>query len=493
MTDTTNKWISGRGKQWIFQAYDNKPLAGLSEKVDVSQIYMPDKNEHINLGIHKFNGTLYASNYVGICRLKDVYNRNLVSYDGKEVILKIDPRFNVSVVKMLELIKKDDEFERYLAPQTIRSSSAEKDVEDYRNTEVFHFCDDEAPIFIHNNICKDSSLITATAYISLLKDLCRHPLMGKMINTEENLVGKVKGKILFHQNIRKNLARGREDRLYCRYLRYSEDIPENQILKSALKKSSGYINKYFSKVSSKENSYLNMIAFCDKALSGVSYKNITQRDMSELKFTGCYTYYKPVIALAKMVINEISIESSGNINSTNYIVPYEISMEKLFEMHVRSYLKNIGVKSYSDMNHGIHIQKYDYKTGVLRNNKEKDAKYIAGPVKPDILLYDSNTGKNVVFDIKYKDIDNASKARYDRLQLLAYTLMYNCDNVGIIAPGEDINFCFDKNEIESTDSQSRQRFYHQIKMAISEKWDDEFINYDNSKVNAMDYISSLFV
>lgn len=71
--------------------------------------------------------------------------------------------------------------------------------------------------------------------------------------------------------------------------------------------------------------------------------------------------------------------------------------------------------------------------------------------------------------------------------------MYNCDNVGIIAPGEDINFCFDKNEIESTDSQSRQRFYHQIKMAISEKWDDEFINYDNSKVNAMDYISSLFV
>ncbi|RAZ59233.1 restriction endonuclease, partial [Klebsiella oxytoca] len=73
-------------------------------------------------------------------------------------------------------------------------------------------------------------------FISLLRSLCSRPLMGRTVSREENLTGKARGRIVFSRNIRHNTLRGRDDRLYCRYLQYTEDILENQILKAALKK-----------------------------------------------------------------------------------------------------------------------------------------------------------------------------------------------------------------------------------------------------------------
>lgn len=394
---------------------------------------------------------------------------------------------------MLEMIKEDDELERYLAPQTVKISSAEKDVDDLQSNEVFHFFDKEQPIYIKDNICTDSSVITATIFVSLLKDLCRRPLMGKMIGSEENLMGKAKGKIVFHKNIVKNTIKGRNDRLFCRYLRYSEDIIENQILKVALKKANRFLKSFFGNVNSVKDSYTEMIAYCNNALAHVSDVTITSKDISTLKLTGCYAYYKPVIGVAKMVLNEISIESNGNSKTTNYIIPYAICMNKLFEMYVRTYLKHVGVKTYSDPTPGIHIQKYDYKTKVLRDTGKSFANYINGPIKPDILLYDSVTDKKVVFDVKYKDISNKSGARDDRLQLLAYTLMYNCSNVGIFAPGDENIVVYEKNRIESCETRLK-RYYHQVKMAVNSQWIGEFTNIDNTgKKSAIEYIEDLLV
>ena len=490
MRELRNQWIPGNRNQWIFSTFDNHSLTGLGDKVDINQVLIPPKDDHTNLGIHKFNNQLYSSNDVGVCRLKGVDGKNIISYDGKEIILKIEPRFSVSVVKMLDMIKEDDEFERYLAPQTVRLSSTSKDVEDLQSNEVFHFFDKESPIFIKDNISRDSSIITATVFISMLKDLCKKPLIGKMVSTEENLVGKVKGKIVFHKNIHKNMVRGRNDRLYCRYLRYSEDVIENQILKAALHKASLYINSYFGKVDSKENSYKEMVVYCQKALEKVSSIGISQHDLSSLKVTGCYAYYKPVLAVAKMVLKEISLESNGNSKTTSYVVPYSVAMNKLFEMYVRAYLKHIGIKQYDDETPGIHIEKYDYKTRVLRQRGAGFAAYINGTIKPDILLYDSVSGKKVVFDVKYKNIDRGDNARDDRLQLLAYTLMYNCNNVGIIAPGDSEIIYYEKNPIDTFESKTR--FYHQIRMAISEEWVDFFKNKDDSEIMALNYIMALF-
>lgn len=490
-----NRWIKGSNSQWIFCTFDNSPMGELGEKINTDMLVFPSADEPINLGIRCFNNQVYSSNFVGVCRLKEITGKNIMSHDGKEVILKIVPRFPVSVVQMIDLIKDDDEFERYLAPQTIRVATAEKDVEDLKKNEVFHFFDKEPPIYITDNIARDSSILTATVFISMLKDLCRRPLMGKMVTTEENLVGKVKGKVLFGKNIRKNTIKGRDDRLYCCYLRYSEDIIENQVLRAALQKASQFLNRYFGSTVSKENSYKEMISYCQNTLEHISLIKISQRDTNSIKVTGCYAYYKPVISVAKMVLNEITLESNGTSRVTNYVVPYAVSMSKLFEMYVRAYLKKSGVLSYHSEDAGIHIKKYDYKSKVFDETGKDVASYIGGVIKPDIILENTVNGKIMVLDVKYKNLHKGGRnARTDRLQLLAYGLMYNCDDIGIVFPSDiaETSFYYEKNKISSFEE--RVRHYHQIELGISTTWNFEIrAKKDNSIENLYEYSRRLLV
>ena len=382
------------------------------------------------------------------------------------MILKIQPRFPLSVVDMLNTIREDDEFERYLAPQTTRIGTADREVEDLISNELFHFFSDEDPIFLHDEIAKESSIITASVFVSLLRNLCRRPLMGRTVSKEENLVGKAKGKIVFSKNIRFNTLRGRDDRLYCRYLQYTEDIIENQVLKAALKKAELFLNGYFRSVSGSNNTFREMLSYCNNSLSHISHTKISRFDLNRIKITGVYASYKPVINAAKMVLNEITIAANGDSAITSYVIPYAVSMEKLFEMHIRSYLKRAGVKSFDSQESGLRLSRYDDKTAVLKERSNTYANYINGNVKPDIVIYNPATSKYIVFDVKYKDSSNSRFSRSDRMQVLAYSLMFDSENIGIIFPTQDgtNNIYYKRNEINT--NESRSRFYHQLEIAI---------------------------
>lgn len=486
-------WEEISKHQWLFHVCDNSPMDKLQEKVSIESIRYSTGDEPINLGIRRINGKIYSGNYVGLCRLKDTGGNILKSYDGREVILRVDPRFNVSVVDMLNFIKGDDEFERYLAPQTCRMGDADREIEDLKNNALFYFFDGEDPIFVRDNLAFNSSIITASVFLVLLKALCSKPLMGRMLCQEENLVGKVKGKVLFGKNIRSNTLKGRNDRFYCRYLQYSENIIENQILKAALQKASLFVGKYFGSASGKENSYRDIISYCQNALSHVEYRKLMRQDLSKTKVTGCYVYYKPVIQAAKMVLNEITLEANGEAISTSYIIPYAVSMDKLFEMYVRAYFKHIGIHSYLSTNDsGIHIMKYDYKSKVLEHSGGTFASYIGGNVKPDIILYDPQTNQSVVFDVKYKTLTSSRYSREDRLQVLAYALMYDCTNVGIISPaGMGMgNRIYETNPIQSIEN--RQRYYNQLELDVAaHDCTSARAAGGEEEINLTDYLKSL--
>lgn len=485
-------WEEGSKHQWIFCANDNSSLDGLAEKVNIDEIFCSTDTETVNLGIRRINGRLYSGNYVGVCRLKGVDGKSLSSTDGREVVLKIEPRFPVSVVEMLNALRDDDEFERYLAPQSNRLTESNREIEDLADNELFHFFNDEDPIFLKDNIAHESSIITASVFITMLKNLCSRSLMGKMVRKEENLVGKAKGKIVFNKNMRMNTLRGRDDRIYCRYLQYTEDILENQILKAALHKAEIFLNRYFGSASGNKNSFREMLSYCRNALNHVSYTKISRLDLNKIKATGVYVYYKPVINAAKMVLSEITLEATGGSTVTSYVVPYAVSMDKLFEMYVRAYFKRAGVKSFDSNEAGIRISQYDDKTAVLREKNKVFANYISGNIKPDIIIYDSDTGNYVVFDVKYKDSLNSKSSRPDRLQILAYGLMLGCDNVGNIFPTQDgtNNIYYKRNQINS--NESRTRFYNQLEVAIDTEWQFDIQQKDAERsMRLMEYLKRL--
>lgn len=328
-----NGWQEPNDGKRIYLITDNTKMDGFTDYIkpeDIEHLYVTYSESRVNLGIHYYRNSLYSSNLVGICRIKSVDDETLYDAEGNELLIKVVPRFNVTVVELLNYIRDDDEFDRYMAPQTISNRHKEKDIEAIDRNEIFYFFENEKPLKVDDGISSENSIITVTVFLTLLRLLCRRPLMGRMLKEEENLTGKVKGKIVIEKNIRSNTMHGRNDRFYCQYLRFSDDIIENQILKAALRKAKRFIVDYFGDYSKDNNNYASMISYCSNALRHISDIQCSGTACNGLKFSGCYTYYKPVMAMARMVLDDISVESNGEISTTGYIVPYAISMEKLF-------------------------------------------------------------------------------------------------------------------------------------------------------------------
>ena len=232
-----------------------------------------------------------------------------------------------------------------------------------------------------------------------------------------------------------------------------------------MKKAKRFVIEYFRDSSKDKNLYSSMISYCSNALRHISDISCSGNACNGLKFSGCYAYYKPVIAMARMILDDISIESNGEINTTGYIVPYTISMEKLFEVYVRAYLKKNGISSYKSKNTtGIKLEKFDDKTDVfLEEGLRNPGKYISGSIKPDIILTNQENGETVVLDVKYKDYTNGN-SRDDRLQLLAYSMMLNANNVGIILPTRTEVEIFDARRINSMENRTVK--YHQMLLGM---------------------------
>lgn len=469
-------WQTPKDGKRIYLISDNTRMDGFTDwikPVDIERLYVTYSESRVNLGIHYYRNVLYSSNLVGLCRIKSIDNETLHDIEGNELLIKVVPRFNITVTELLNYIREDDEFDRYMAPQTMNNKQKDKDIEAIDKNEIFYFFENEKPLKVDDGISTENSIITVTVFLTLLRSLCRRPLMGKMVKYEENLSGKVKGKIAIEKNIMMNTIHGRNDRFYCQYLRFSDDIVENQILKAALKKAKRFVIDYFGDYSNYKNNYASTISFCSNAFKHISDINCSGKNCNGLKFSGCYTYYKPVIAMARMVLDDISIESNGKISTTGYVVPYAISMEKLFEVYVRAYLKKNGVESYrSKSNKGIVLEKYDDKTDVFLEDEElmNPGEYISGSIKPDIVLKNRDTGETVVFDVKYKNYLNGD-SRNDRLQLLAYSMILNANNVGIILPSNAEVEIFDARRINSMEKRIVK--YHQMLLGMK---------YDNSTI-----------
>lgn len=461
-------WQEPKEKKRIYLVSDNTRMTDFERYVrerDLEAMRLSAGIPRENLGVHEYRGALYSSNYAGICRLKGQEGRYLRDEDGNELILKVVPRFGARVEELLNDLRADDEFDRYLAPQTRSVRHQDREIEGLDRNELFYFFQEEKPIKLDSGISEESSIIAVTVFLNLLKALCRRPLMGRMLKEERNLSGKVRGKIVMEKNIRHNTMGGRSDRFYCRYLRYTDNIPENQILKAALKKAKRFLSEYFGAYIQGDNGYGRVISYCSHALKGIDDVKCSGSDCRGLKFTGCYTYYKPVIDSARMILDDISLDFNGRVSVSGYVMPYAVSMEKLFEVWVRAFLKRKGVKSYRfKSGEGILLEKYDDKTQVFREEAlPNPGRYISGSIKPDIVLTDLKTGKKAVYDVKYKDYRNAD-GRNDRLQLLAYSMMLNADHIGIIFPAPDREMIFDPRRINTLED--REVIYHQLLIDI---------------------------
>lgn len=186
-------------------------------------------------------------------------------------------------------------------------------------------------------------------FISLLERLVKRGLKKDYIVREENLKTKVKGRLLITKHLQKNVFQQRSDRVYCQYQEYTDDIPENRLLKKALLFADRIINNYESlKVQSSYSEIQSSLLRLKTAVGHIS-DEIEPYQVQKISANKLFKEYKEAIRVAKLLLRRYDYSISKTCEVKNSTPPFWIDMSRLYEMWVYSKLQQHAI-------HEIHFQ-----------------------------------------------------------------------------------------------------------------------------------------
>ena len=246
--------------------------------------------------------------------------------------------------------------------------------------EIYHFNLKEPKIKPDTQVEMDFNLFLIAHFLELVERIVKQGLKKNYIQIEENLSSKIKGKIIWSQQIKKNIAVKREDRAFCRYQEYSVNCLENRLLKKTLLMVQRYL-KHFDKeqmkpIFQKQNQILHSF---EKISDDISYPQIKM-----LKVNSLYKEYVEAIDLAKKLMQKFgySFANTDNKEKQKEISPFRVDMSKLFELYVYSLLREEYGKTILYQPHGkygnVDFLKTDHKLIIDTKYKEvycEDGKY----------------------------------------------------------------------------------------------------------------------
>lgn len=373
----------------------------------------------LNFGIHRFQGKLWSSGYVGVGRLYDK-NGHYLQSGGKEHIIVVTSQYGLDPWQMLETVMTDDEYDDYIA---------EMDAEGKPLFRVFY---DQPLIKLSQDIKQDGELLYALSFVASCYNLCKKGLKKTMYHQEENYTSKIRGKIEIQKNIRLNTCKGRNDRFYCKYIDFTEDNLENRILKATLLKCKDIIGRRFPPTSEVSK----RMAYCQNVFRRVKTVRIKTSDFNGADASGLYMYYKPLLQQARCIYGQkyyaFKNEDDQSVAKSVFTIPYMINMESLFEFYARIVLKRkIKIDKYS-------LDRYSRRLYIQRNVNDiseiERGIHLIPYCIPDIIIRDNESNKPViVIDAKYKP--NTRSARADTHQLLSYVLLTDVKRCGFAFPG----------------------------------------------------------
>lgn len=180
-------------------------------------------------------------------------------------------------------------------------------------------------------------------FISLLERLVKRGLKKDYIVREENLKTKVKGRLLITKHFQKNVFQQRSDRVYCQYQEYTDDIPENRLLKKALLFADRIINNYESlKVQSSYSEIQSRLLRMKNVFSHIS-DEIEPYQVQKLSTNKLFKEYKEAIRVAKMLLRRYDYSISEASEEQHSTPPFWIDMSRLYEMWVFSKLQQYAI------------------------------------------------------------------------------------------------------------------------------------------------------
>lgn len=171
-------------------------------------------------------------------------------------------------------------------------------------------------------------------FISLIERLVRRGLKRNYIIQEENLKIKVKGRLLISKHLQKNIFHQRFDRTYCQYQEYTEDIPENRLLKKALLLANRIINNWESlKVQLSYSEIQSRLFLLESKFVNIS-DEIEPYQVQRMSTNKLFKEYKDAIRVAKMLLRRYDYSINEASQEQHSTPPFWIDMSRLYEMWV---------------------------------------------------------------------------------------------------------------------------------------------------------------
>ena len=263
---------------------------------------------------------------------------------------------------------------------------------------------------------EDFSLLIAVAYLRELKALCSRHLRRHFLRERQNFAGKVKGKILAGENLRRNVLRCRPDRVYCEYQSVSDDILENRILRAALERAARYVARNKIKTESVKEELPRVqewIRFCRSHLCGVSIAPIRPRDFAAARKRGVFAHYARPLQLAKAVLRQLGFNPQTELNESTKTPPYAINSAELFERFAELKLR----EHYGERLTAL----YSRQQNISSSNDDGNTFNVS--IRPDFYVQSDGNDSAQIIDAKYKQViaHDGKPNRGDIYQVVAYS------------------------------------------------------------------------
>lgn len=240
-------------------------------------------------------------------------------------------------------------------------------------------------------------------FISEFLNLFRREIYNNYIPEIQNLQF-IKGKILFSENIKKNILLKHLN--WVQYDEYTINNDLNKFFKSTIRK--------LLSISRNSDNKKNLVIAINY-LQDVDIVELDKGFISRIQFNRQNILYKPLFELARLFFhNQQPSMYSGQNNTFSFLTPLNL----LFEYTVSSILESIQEK---DFQYTYHSQ-----TGLMYLNS-KQYNY----VEPDF-IYKKDDKVVAILDTKFKNYIKLDSSEI--YQLLTYALKLNCKNLFLIYP-----------------------------------------------------------
>jgi len=236
-------------------------------------------------------------------------------------------------------------------------------------------------------------------YLNEIESLVKKGLIKKYRRVQSNQ-NALKGKLVFSQNIQKNVVH--KERFYCEHQVYDKDHLIHQILLRGLVILKELVNNHL-------RDRLNRVLF---EFQDYQQMTINKSHFDKLVSDRKTQPYSKAIDIAKMLI----LNYSPNLNSGNdNMLTLLFDMNKLWEEYIYRILQKHKPEGY--------------KVSFQNSNKFWEHKTI----RPDIVIT-SNTNETFVIDTKWKIVDANKPADDDLKQMFTYNLHWKAEKSMLLYP-----------------------------------------------------------